>query len=253
MRAAMIVVCGVVLAAGGCAQTGGFGGGDSRTWQIVAKRFRGQGHYAKAKWVCESLKLSRGIDPNRVTLVHERDGTVVAYGRYRGIKDSQAKKDLTFFKSLGMPDQGYMFLDAHLEPVAEPDPPVPAGWMLTNSKGYWTLEIARFDQEGRKKDAVSLVRQLRSEHVPAYVRHGPIKSVVTVGAFPPNAVANAAVGRDKRRVIMMRPIPVDAGLKKWKKRFPYLIVNAAYINLKAKQGGKKAKSRLESKIMRVPK
>jgi len=243
--------CGLLGA--GCTQDGPFAraGLHRSGWHIVAKRIHGTDHDRKAKWVCDLLKSSKGIDPAKVYMYNDRGGTVVAYGRYRSPRDRRARRDLKFIKSLGIANRGYVFLDAHFEPAHQPDPSVPQQWLVTKSGAYWTLEIARFDSDGRKKSAVELVEYLRAHSVPAYVWHGPIRSMVTVGAFGKNAVSSTRAAGPGRPVIITKPIPADPQLRRWKKEYPYLIINSSYINLRSQVDEKKVKKRLESKIIRI--
>ncbi|NLX06785.1 MAG: hypothetical protein GXY33_16735 [Phycisphaerae bacterium] len=219
-------------------------------WQIVLKRFVGPDRTRSAQWFHDSLKVSRGIDPAKIAVTHSDEVTLLTYGSYNNPQSQQAQKDLAFIKGLGVRDQGYLFLDAHLEPIPEPDPPILASWRLINSGGYWTLEIARFDEPGHKKAAVELVQYLRTEKkTPAYVYHAANRSLVTVGAFPEDAIQ--AGGGRRGPVIGMKPVVTDPDLKRWQNEFPYLIVNGTYIDLKAPKDDKK-EIRMPSKIMRVP-
>jgi hypothetical protein len=154
---------------------------------------------------------------------------------------------MKYIKSLVVPDEGYPFVDAHLEPIPEADPPVPASWLLVKSGGYWTLEIAQFSETGRKKAAVDLVEQLRKKNIPAYVFHGPVKSMVTIGAYPEKAVGQAGKQKISRQLKA-----TDPELRKWKREYPNLLINSEYAKFKTKQKGKNVEFRLDSQIIRVP-
>jgi hypothetical protein len=156
---------------------------------------------------------------------------------------------MQFIKSLMMPDEErYPFVDAHLEPMPEPDPVVPADWMLEKTTGYWTLQVGQFHGPGRKQAAVEMVKTLRKECVPAYVSHGPVKSLVTVGSYPENAVGTPGKGKISRKLM-----PKDPDLKKWSRKYPYLIVNSEYAKFKSAQGpkNKKVEVRIESQIIKI--
>jgi hypothetical protein len=234
----------------GCSETGspgvasGFGGGTEK-WTIVVKRF-GPGQEQFADIVVNTLVNVR-MQRDKIKKVKIGNQTVVMYGGYPSVDDSRAQADMKYIKSLYVQDEGYPFVDAHLEPIPEPDPPVEASWLLSKSGGYWTLQIAQFTETGRKKAAVELAGQLRSKGIPAYVFHGPVKSLVTIGSYPESAVGSA--GKQK---ISRQMKAADPELRKWKREYPYLLINSEYAKFKTKKDGKDIEVRLESQIIRVP-
>lgn len=255
-----VLVCGIVLAgaislsscsdAGQVGSTGSSGlldqGGER--WTVIVKRLK-PGQERLADVVYNSLAQVRGVDRNKIRKQQVGGYIVVTYGQYSSLDDPNAQKDMQFIKSLMVPDEGYPFVDAHLEPMPEPDPAVPADWMLEKTTGYWTLQIGQFHGPGRKQGAVEMVKMLRKEGVPAYVSHGPVKSLVTVGSYPENAVGTPGKGKITRKLM-----PKDPDLKKWSRQYPYLIVNSEYAKFKSIQGPKnqKVEVRLESQIIKIP-
>jgi hypothetical protein len=218
--------------------------GEGQGWHIVVKRSIGPQREQWAGMVYESLKLVRGLDTQKVRKYQLADSSVVTYGRYSSLDDPNAQKDLKFIKSLASPEQGIRpFIDAHLEPISDPDPPIESDWIITNTKGYWTLQIGLFHGEKRKQAAVDVVAQLRNDGVPAYVFHGPVKSMVMIGAYPESAVKTP-----KTQEISQNLKPVDPDLRTWKTKYPYLIVNSGYARFKDSRGGQ----RLESQIIKIP-
>jgi len=253
----LVLISGILSAAGpACSKDSGFalsGPGNDGGWQIVVKRFRGPGSEQIARDALASLKRVRGLVAGRARIFHERGAVVLSYGRYRKPENPAARRDLTFIKSLMIEGRGRPFLDAHFEPIPEPDPPIPSSWLLTNSGGYWTLEIARFDGPGRKSAAVEFLKTLRRRDVPAFVWHGTIRSTVTVGTFPEAAVKPLVA---RGRVVMAMGLkPVDPQLKKWKKKFPYLAINGQYRTYRKVLKGKATEQagRWESQIIKIPK
>ncbi len=237
-----LVVLGISLFHG-CSQMEGQSG-EGRGWHIVVKRSVGPEREQWAGMVYDSLRQVKGLDPQKVKKYQTADSSVVTYGRYLNLDDPNAQKDLKFIKSLASPERGiFPFLDAHLEPISEPDPPIRADWVITNTKGYWTLQIGQFHGEKRKQAAVEVVNQLRAEGVPAYIYHGPVKSLVMIGSYPETAV-KVPKGQEISQVLR----PVDPDLRKWKSKYPYLIVNAGYAKFKDFRGGQ----RLESQIVKIP-
>jgi len=219
---------------------------NGQDWQIVVKRFVGPNRRKLAQLVYNSLIAVRRIDKRKVRQMHLDNASIVVYGRYKGLDDKRAKRDLAFIKSLAVPQQGYPFLDAHLEPVPEPDPPIASQYLLKNARGYWTLQIARFYGKGRKQSAVDMTNELRRKGVPAYVYHGPVISMVTIGTFSENAVKAGRRGR-----LIGQPIAVDPSLKRWQREFPYMMINTQYAIFKSRQGKKKS-ARITSQLIRIP-
>ncbi|NLE29578.1 MAG: hypothetical protein GX629_07925 [Phycisphaerae bacterium] len=248
--AGVVGVMGAILLSG-CSGVGGSSSGvidrGGERWTVIVKRLNpGQEVYADV--VVKSLRQVRGIDAGKIRKQQVGGYTVVMYGQYSSLDDANAQRDMQFIKSLMVPDQGYPFVDAHLEPMPEPDPPIAASWVLEKTKGYWTLQVGQFYGPGRKQGAVEMVKILRNEGVPAYVSHGPVKSLVTIGSYPENAVGTPGKGKISRKLI-----PRNADLKKWSKQYPYLIVNSEYAKFKSSQGpgNEKVEVRLESQIIKI--
>ncbi len=220
--------------------------GNGQQWHIVVKRFRGPNRRKLGQLVYNTLVAVRGIDRRKVKQIYENNTCTVVYGRYNSINDKKAQKDLAFIKSLVSPERGYLFLDAHLEPIPEPDPPINKAYLLENANGYWTLQIARFYGKGRKRSAVDMTNELRKQGIPAYVHHGPVISIVTIGTFPEDAVKAGRKGR-----LIGQPIPVSPELRRWQRKFPYMLINSEYAVFKSTQGKKKS-ARIASQIIRIP-
>jgi len=221
--------------------------GEGRGWHIVVKRCQGPNYDYFAGTVYVSLKQVRKLDANKVRKINFTDSAVVTYGHYASLDDPEAGADLKLIKSLMVPSQGYPFLDAHLEPVSEPDPPIDPSYVLASTKGVWTLHIGLFHGENRKQSAVELTRALRGEGVPAFVYHGPVKSMVTIGSYPARAVKETS-RKNSRYGIK----PVDPDLKKWKAEYPYMIINTGYARFRTMEGQKEKSGLLESLIIKVP-
>jgi hypothetical protein len=82
-----------------------------------------------------------------------------------------------------------------------PDPEAPPEWNLANTPktAYWSIEIATFAGDPRRKEAaVEMVRQLRENGEQlAYYFHGPTASSVCIGAWPRDAVKEQGTGVDR--------------------------------------------------------
>lgn len=242
------VVMMLIALGGGCGYQGG--------WHIVVQRYQSPAQDSLAESVFNIFKTTEGLDSKKAELYRSKDSLVLGYGRYVSFDDDAAQRDLKFIKSLGLAQKGRAFPFARLELVPEPDPPVRSDWLLTNAKGYWSLEIARFDEPGRKKVAVTYLKMLRREGRRAYVWHGRFRSMVCVGAFAETAVrtVGGTSSRDPTRLIV-----TDLTLKKLKARYPHLLINGEYHTLKGKkpakttraQGGKQQGYRTQSELIRI--
>jgi hypothetical protein len=221
--------------------------GQAQGWQILIKRYYDENRDQKAELVRESLRRVQGVNPQSIHITKFTDHTDIAYGQYSNLDDPNAKKDLQFIKSLVAQDQGVPpFYDAHLEPVSEPDPPIQPEWVITHTKGYWTLQIAQFYGEKRKTAAVELVGELRKEGIPGYVYHGPVKSLVMIGSYPYNAVQKSGT-----QSISQDIIPADPDLQKWKANYPYMIINTGYAHIRETRS-KKQMGTMPSQIIKIP-
>jgi hypothetical protein len=261
LKTGLLVLVGVVVLMGiislnSCSDTQTPGVADSsgsassssgEAWTVIVKRLKpGQENFADV--AIDMLVKVKGIDRRKIHKQQISGYTVVSYGRYPSLDDANAQKDMQFIKSLMDPDRGYPFVDAHLEPMPEPDPKISADWALENTTGYWTLQVGQFFGPGRKQAAVDMVKTLRKDGAPAYVTHGPIKSLVTIGSYPEDAVGSPGKTRISRKLM-----PKDPDLKKWCKKYPYLIVNSEYAKFKTSQGPKneKVEMRIESQIIKI--
>ncbi len=218
---------------------------NQETWQVVVKRLSIK-QKNLADVVYESLVKVQGISADKARIIRDGDYLIVGYGQYPSFEDAAAQKDMRFIKSLGDAEGRFPFIDAHLELMPEPDPQIPADWLLTNTKGYWTLQIGQFHGAGRKQAAVEMVKELRNQNLPVYVYHGPVKSMVTIGEFPETAFSSGS----KKRV-MGQFKANDPELRKWIQKFPYMVVNTGYARFKTKQG-KTQQLRLNSQTIRIP-
>ncbi len=246
-RHLIIIVSALLLS--GCTQLQNgtsFSLSSRQPWHIVVKRVAGPKRKRIAILIFNSLQRVRHLDRNKVHLTQQRATSTVTYGKYNGPDDPRAQKDLKFIKSLAVPEQGYAFLDAHLEPIPEPDPAVNQQYMIHNAHGYWTLQIGKFYGPRRKQAAVEFVNAVRNEGFPGYLYHGPVISIVTVGAFPENAVRAGNKGK-----FIGRMVPVSFKLRSFLKKFPYMTINSGYARFKSVRK-KGISERIRSQIIKIP-
>ncbi len=241
----------IILTATGCSQgVSGWGHADDRLiWQIMVEQIVGPQHRDIAMNVFTSLKVVKGLAANQFRITHGTNSSTITYGRYSSIDDPNAQKALKLIKFLVVAtDGGRPFLDAHLEPVPTPDPPVPEKWLLKNVLGVWTLEIAKYHGKGRKRNAVALVKTLRGSGEQAFVDHGLTSSIVTIGIFGANAVQQTV-----RRAIVGPPRARDPKLIELLKKYPDYLINGRYAKFTTTDGaGKKSSKRILSRLLRIP-
>ncbi len=234
-----------------CSQsTSGWGDADEGLiWQIMVEQIAGQQHRDIAMNVFMSLKIVKGLAANQFRITHGANSSTITYGRYSSIDDPDAQKALKLIKFLVVAtDGGRPFLDAHLEPVPTPDPPVPEKWLLKNVVGVWTLEIAKYYGKGRKRNAVALVKTLRDSGEQAFVDHGLTSSIVTVGTFGANAVQQTV-----RRAIVGPPKARDPKLIELLKKYPDYLINGRYAKFTTTDGaGSKSSKRMLSRLLLIP-
>lgn len=206
-------VCSIVIAAFaimplGCAAPGPSAGGPSTTigskgaaWTIRCVELSGPNRNALAEQFSQTLRVTPGIRPGDVFYQDDPDGFIrLYYGRYRWRTDrgseermpGQMRADLDMIKQLGDPSTGQRYF-FHAIPIRMPQPDVGnPQWRLKNAHGKYSLQVAVFEPTDAfsefKAAAAEHCANLRAEGFDAYYHHSPVSSVVTVGAFGPDAV-----------------------------------------------------------------
>jgi hypothetical protein len=108
------------------------------------------------------------------------------------------RKDIDLVRQLGDQSGERFFLRAM--PVRMPMPDVGnPDWVLKNVPATYSLQVAVFEPNDdfweHKEAAAKYCALLREKGYEAYYHHGTSGSVVTVGAFGPDAVTTRQVGR----------------------------------------------------------
>lgn len=211
----------VALTAGGCrmgsgqAGSGGWRGltltrrGDP--WVIECLAARDEGRVANADRLAALLKKQSRIDGRLVEVVHGDEASTIYYMQEHrpGYEEDSAvprfeeaaHATVKQIRGLSLRVAGQVvhpFLHARLVPAPTPDVG-PSEWDLRNAEGAYSLQICYcINKPGfpdRKKLAVEIVKQLRSEGEEAYYYHGPSCSLVCVGSFPASAVVTRMVAQ----------------------------------------------------------
>jgi hypothetical protein len=183
-------------------------------WTIYCQAVAGPEHVARANQAKQQL-----IDATKMKdwyVIHQDDQSILYYGFYRAITDSDAKRDRKALDEL-KDSAGNKLLGACMfVEVSAPDPEAPPQWDLRNANGFWTLEIAMYKESAqRKQAAVDAVKAARDQGIEAYYYHGPTASSVCVGAWPREAVREQEsaeeYNRDPSQDLLVLPQPVTDG------------------------------------------
>jgi hypothetical protein len=173
-------------------------------WTIFCDSIDGVGHVENASIMRSRLIQLTGMRDWYV--IHGEKDSKIYYGYYRSLDDPAEKRraEGDRLKIANLTDRlgNRLVRGGVLEPVMEPDPVAPAAWNLLNApkNAYWSIEIATFSGNSKRKEAaVQAVRELRERgEAEAYFYHGETASSVCIGAWPREAVAEQGTGIDKQ-------------------------------------------------------
>jgi hypothetical protein len=191
-------------------------------WTIFCRDFTGPGHMEQALAARDSLLASSKATDWYV--VHGADHSTLYFGFYRAIDERVKDKDLARDAAKAASDRAAiraivdrstgrkLFPLAIVMTLDEASPTAPPEWDLVNAKGHWSLQIAAFQDDPRRKStAIEVVRALRAEGVEAYYYHGPSISSVCVGAFPESAIIDEeAQASDPNTPVLVMPAGLPA-------------------------------------------
>ena len=197
------VCLGLAIAVGGCAS------GPSRglPWTIVCLEADESDHAMQLERIATTLRQTPGIRPADVRVTHAADGSAVLhYGVYPRLRDHETRKlaespamrrDLRVVRELVDNANRRFFARARPAPMPLADVGKPA-WALINTQATYTLQVAVFEPTEKvwncKEIAAKYCGELRAMGIEAYYYHGSACSMVTVGAFGPDALVRRADG-----------------------------------------------------------
>ncbi len=164
-------------------------------WTIFCTSFSGPGHMEQARRFRDQMVQQTKLVDFHV--VQNQDHSTLYYGYYREIdakvdakeaaRAAADRRTMADFTNSATGER--LFRGVLIVAMDEADPVAPAEWNLKNAKGYWSLQVAAFrDNSRRKEAAVEAVRDLRKQGYDAYYFHGPAVSSVCIGAFPQSSV-----------------------------------------------------------------
>jgi len=178
VRAAVAALSAMALLATGI----GCGPTETRQLTIVLVEYEGPEAADSAHRVAKELTDQNLPD---VFVVEGPDYGAVCVGRYPTWKDPEARQMLARVRQIRDARGQYPFAGVLLMPVPEPAPKTP--WPLQKAPGLYSLYVAGWEAPGRKAAAQAYAETLRRKGYEAYVYHGPRLSMVTLGAFGPEA------------------------------------------------------------------
>lgn len=190
----------------------------SARWTLYCQAIGGPAHVEQANNAKSELVRMTGLKDWYV--IHQEGQSVIYYGFYRAIDESEDRKDAARAQSDrklvdGLVDTAgnKIFSRCFFVEVSAPDPQAPPEWNLINADGYWSLQIAAYkDSPQRKQAAVEAVRAARAQKVPAYYYHGETTSSVCIGVWPRNAVREqdeaVALANDPNQDLLVLPQPM---------------------------------------------
>lgn len=178
-------------------------------WTILAHTIRTANHIAESKRLKEDLIASTPLKD--WYLVHGDSESQLFHGYYRSYEGgdaaaAQARADLAGVREVKDVRGVSVFRNAAFAPIHQPEPEAPAEWNLANSGGYWSLQIAAYqDHPDRKQAAIDSVREARAQGIEAYYYHGDRVSSVCVGAWPREAFeqGEAVANKDSRKRVVV--------------------------------------------------
>lgn len=173
-------------------------------WTILCDTLEGPAHVADASLMKARLIQVSGMHDWYV--IHSEKDSTIYYGYYRSLADpaekGRAENDRARIGKLTDQLGNRLLRGDVLVAITAPDPQAPAAWNLLNARrdAYWTIEIATFAGNPKRKEAaVDAVRELREKgETEAYYYHGASASSVCIGAWPRDAVAEQGTGINRK-------------------------------------------------------
>ena len=173
-------------------------------WTLLCDTVDGPAHVEEAGILKARLIQTSGMADWYV--LHSEKESTIYYGYYRSLDNPAEKQraDTDRLKISMLHDRlnNRMVRGGVLVAITPPDPVAPPEWNLLNARkdAYWTIEIATFAGDLKRKEAaVQAVRELREKgETEAYYYHGPTASSVCIGAWPRSAVMEQGTGIDSK-------------------------------------------------------
>lgn len=219
-------------------------GEDDDVWAVRCITLTGPNRFEVSKQLEKSLKNVRELDGKLVQVVHDKEQSIIYYGRYaRRFETANStesfkpdpNKDLKLIRELSMTVNGqaaWPFRVATMEalPTARN---AQADWDLSNVDGYWSYQVGVFynsdDMKQRKLAAEEYCKLLRQQGQEAYFHHGPVNSSVCIGVFPKDAIQTVK-GKDPLTGVMTVKYQIaDPRMLELQQKFPNNVENGRIV------------------------
>ncbi len=190
----MTITVGLIIT--GCEKVNWGGGGKATSdtegaYTILLFTHEGADHIVDAKAHEERITKASGWDG--LFVVDKEKTSSLYWGKYKNRK--AAMKNLKKAKEFVSPTTGVkIYQRAMVVPLPGKDEGPPE-WNLKNAPAgmKWSVKVGVYydmpdrNYYGRKGEAVEVCRQLRERGEEGYYFHGPVRSGVFIGAFPPSS------------------------------------------------------------------
>lgn len=270
-RATGALLAGLLLAGG---LAGSAVASEDDLFVIRCATFTDSDHATLAKRAGAMLGQVRELKANLVRVEHSQKSSTVYYGRYqRGTELFSRQErfrpdpmpDLRLIRELSLMSQDsfgreipvWPFRGATIEPLRTASTN-PSEWDLSNAKGFWTWQVAVFYNEGefreRRAAAEEYCKELRGKGEEAYFHHGPVRSSVTIGLFPREALQVTEERHPLTGTKGVKARPVDPRMAELEKRYPMNLENGRpmYTIVRSKDGSVQERLPNPSFAVRVP-
>ncbi len=223
---------------GGQPDTAVDGAGDGKPWTILLHTHANPSTHREEAELFKQ-RISERVGWDGVYAVHREGSSQLFWGRYASVED--ASENLARAKEYVTPAGVPVFRQAMVVPVPGKDRPASGtnALALQNARGTYSVlvgvfyDVPKADYVGRRSFAEQYARELRNEGFEVYYFHGPIRSGVTVGSFPSEAVSftrDASTGAmipnysDAIQKVLDHPrfeyLAVNGWAERWKVRNP---------------------------------
>lgn len=214
-------------------------------WAIRCIEVPGPTRFQLAKSYGDALRKVKGLKADLVQVIDSEGTSVVYYGHYKQVYEGgresfkpDPKSDLDLIRPLsfmspngdGTATPVWPFYLASIETLPTASS-VPGEWNLLKARGYWSLQVGVFYNQGemrqRRYAAEQYCKLLRDQGQEAYFHHATERSAVFVGAYPREAIvetrrANPLTGASEFSMKIVDEKMLDAQRKN-----PYNVENGA--------------------------
>ncbi len=188
----------------------------------------------------DALKGIAGFKADLVRVIDGPSGSTLYYGEYRRRYDARNEVEMfdpdprpTLERLRGLSLGGQDIWPFQLATMAALPGASEGGqdWALRDAKGYWSLQVAVFYDTGefrqRREAAEQYCKLLRDQGEEAYVDHGDVHSIVSIGTFPKSAIQAFRRPHPLTGDFELRERMVDERLLALQKKFPHNLHNGA--------------------------